>query len=453
MRVCTATAALLISIPVIAQPPRTDDYANGMTVEVPIARPVVEIVLPDEVYQGIASAELSDVRVFNREGAAVLHAVCAADTALAPLISREVLSVFEVQTPPENTSGAHVGVETASGARVEISDPAGSSERRAQVAAHVMDARAVPGEIRAIAFDWNSPDGASEARVRIQASDDLNAWRTVVAGSTLLQVTAGTQELRRQSVSVPQQRYAYLRVQRVDSGPTLRIGSARAEVVAPAVGVEPVWFAAEVVPGAPPRTLSFVASRLAPITFARLILPQANSSVRVALRSRNDEQAAWRTQWTGEVYHIVANGKRRVSAPPQFAATHDRFWQVQPMHAGDPFYDNATLELGYRPAKLRFLAQGSGPFTLAYGSRRAEPATAQSCDRLLADVNSKDLADLVVQAAAIAPRSLGGDGALKPLPMKTPVRQRVLWGVLFAGVALLIGMAWSLFRRLKRPAA
>ena len=453
MRAFTATAALLISIPAFAQQPRTDDYARGMTVDVPMERPVVEIVLPDELYQGIVTADLSDVRVFNREGAAVLHAVCAADAVLAPLVSREALSVFEVETASQGGSETHVGVQTAGGTRVEINEPTVSGESDAEVSAHVIDARAVAGEIRAIEFDWNSPDGASEARVQVQASDDLNTWRTVVAGSSLLQVNAGAQVLRRQIVPVPQQHYIYLRVQRIDSGPTLRIESARAEVVAPAVRVEPVWFAAEVVPGAAPRTLAFVASRLAPITFARLVLPQTNSSVRVAIRSRNDEQAAWRTQWSGEVYHIIANGERRVSAPSEFPSTNDRFWRVEPVQASDPFYDNATLELGYRPAKLRFLAQGSGPFTLAYGSRRAEPATAQSCDRLLADVNSKDMADLVVQAAAIAPRPLGGDIALKPLPAKTPVRQLALWGVLIAGVALLIGMAWSLFRRLKSPMA
>jgi hypothetical protein len=453
MKMLVALIALLISIHTFAQQPRMQDYARGMTVDVAIERPVVEIVLPDELYQGIVSADLSDVRVFNGDGAAMPHAVCAADVALAPLVSREALNVFEVQTASHSATGAHVDMETAGGTRLTINEPTPDSESSVEVSAHVIDARSVAGEIRAIEFEWNSPDGASEARVQIQASDELNTWRTMVAGSVLLRVTAGTQELRRQMVSLPQQHYAYLRVHRVDSGPALRIESAQAEVVAPAVDIEPVWFAAAVVPNAAPRTLSFESSRLAPITFARLLLPQLNSSVRVVVRSRNDEQTAWRTQWSGEVYLIVANGERRVSAPPQFAATHDRFWQIEPSQASGPLDDNATLELGYRPAKLRFLAQGAGPFTLAYGSRRAVPAPPQLCDRLLADVNSQDMADLVVQAAASAPRTLGGDSALKPLPAKTPVRQMALWGILIAGVALLIGMSWSLFKRLKTPAA
>jgi hypothetical protein len=411
----------------------------------------VEIVLPDEVYQGVVTTDLSDVRVFNREGAAVPHAICAADVALAPLVSREALNVFEIESTLQSTSGANVAVETAGGTQVTVNESPANVASGAQVSAHVIDARSVGGEIRSLQFDWSSPDGASEARVQIQASEDLNNWRTIVTGSTLLQVDAGTQQLRRQIVSLPVQHYAYFRVQRIDTGPALRIDSAQAEVVAPAVRVEPVWFMANAVSGAP-RMLSFAASRLAPVTFAKVTLPQTNSSVRIALRSRDDEQATWRTQWSGEVYNIVANGEPRTNAALEVSATYDRFWQIEPMAAGDSLEEGAMLELGYRPAKLRFLAQGVGPFTLAYGSRRAERVTGRSCDRLLADVNSKDLADLLVHASASAPRSLGGDVALKPLPVKTPVRQLVLWSVLITGVALLVGMAWSLFKRLNTSA-
>jgi hypothetical protein len=47
--------------------------------------------------------------------------------------------------------------------------------------------------------------------------------------------------------------------------------------------------------------------------------------------------------------------------------------------------------------------------------------------------------------------SLGGDDALKPLPQKTPVKVVVLWAVLVLGVALLVGMALSLLKRVRHP--
>ena len=445
------TLALCVPMVVLAAPPRMDDYAHGMMVDAPPDRPIVEVILPDQVYLGITRMDLADLRVFNHEGNAVPHAVCSSDIALAPVITWAELSVFQIQTPARTSDGTHVDVQTARGTQVEISESAVSTAAgRSAPGAHVIDARATAGELRALEFDWRSPDGASEARVQVQSSDDLDSWETVVAGSTLLQLSGGAAQLRRQTIPLVQRRYGYLRVRRVDGGPALTIDSARAEVVARPVAIDPVWFVADPEPASRARSLSFSSPRLAPISYARLRLADSNSSVRIAIESRDGETSAWRRQWSGEFYSILAAGERRGSPPAEFSSTWDRQWRVEPLRAGDPFYDTMVLELGYRPAKLRFLAQGAGPFTLAYGSGRAEPAPAQSCDRLLADLDAKDLADLIGLSTPSGRRTLGGETALKPLPKQTPVRLMVLWGVLIGGFGLLIAMAVSLFKRLRQ---
>ena len=449
MKSMTTLVAVCLPLAALAAQPRMDDYARGMTIHAPTGRPIVEILLPDQVYRDITRTDLADLRVFNRDGNAVPHAVCSSDVALAPVISFRRLSVFQVRTAA-TADGTHVDVQTAHGTQVQIAESAKTPAiGESAPGAHVIDARDVAGELRAIEFDWSSPDGASEARVQIQSSEDLDSWQTVVAGSTLLQVTGGASQLRRQTIPLVQRRYSYLRVRRVDAGPALNIDSARAEIVSRPVAIDPIWFIADKVITAGPRSLAFTSSRLAPISYARLRLADSNSSVRVAIESREGDKSSWRRQWQGEFYSIVAGTERRGSPPVEFAATWDRDWRVEALRPGDPFYDTTLLELGYRPAKLRFLAQGAGPFTLAYGSRRAEPAPAQSCDRLLADVNARDLADLIGVAGATAPRSLGGDTMLKPLPRETPVRLVVLWGVLIGGVGLLVAMAVTLFKRLK----
>jgi len=449
MRWVSICVPMCVPMVALADQPRMNDYAAGMTIAVPSDRPVVEIVLPDAVYLSITRTDLADLRVFNRDGNAVPHAVCSSDVALAPTTIREQLSIFQVRTPPNSTDGTRVDVQTAAGTQVQINEAAAKASGESALGGHVIDARGIAGELNAIEFEWSSPDGASEARVQIQSSEDLDAWQTVVAGSTLLQVTEGNVQLRRKTVPLPQRRYSYLRVRRTDGGPALSVDSAQGIAVSRGEAIDPIWFAADAKPASGERSLPFTTQRLAPITYARLRLAEPNSSVRIVLESRDDDQSPWRRQWTGEFYSIVANGEQRGSPPAEFIRTWDRHWRVEPVRPGDPFYDTTVLELGYRPAKLRFLAQGAGPFTLAYGSRRAEPAPAQSCDRLLADVKPKDLVNLIVQATASDPHPLGGETALKPLPKKTPTRLVVLWGVLIGGVALLISMAVSLFRRLK----
>jgi len=127
-------------------------------------------------------------------------------------------------------------------------------------------------------------------------------------------------------------------------------------------------------------------------------------------------------------------------------------WRVQ--FQNDPqLYQSANLELGYYPAKVRFLAQGNGPFTVAFGSRRAEPAHPAQRDGLLADVSAADREKMVESGYADAVFTLSGEQALQAPPKKTPVKVVVLWGVLVVGVALLVGMALSLLRRVRKPGA
>lgn len=444
-------ALLCLAQSASAAAPTTHDYAQGIRVQPVSDRPVVEAALPDDVYRMVTRADLADVRVFNADGIAVPHAFCASPETTEPTATQESLPVFEVQGAVPQRDGTRVEVQTSAGVAVNVQQDDRTTAGTTQTRAHVIDARAIPDELRAMQFDWQSPDGASEAHVSIEASEDLDRWQTVVGASTLLKVAQGEQQLQRHSVKLPQRVYQYLRVVRTDRGPPLEIASVIAERVTAPQPIDPSWFSATVVATDAANTLLFDSSRLAPVTYARLLLPQENTALRVTIDSRPDEKAQWRQQWSGEVYSILSAGERRVSPPAEFGSTADRYWRITPAKAGDLFAQGATLDLGYRPARLRFLAQGSGPFMLAYGSRRAEAAPLQQCNSLLADVGSRDLAEMRGEAAFSAPQPLGGAAAFKPLPKQTPLRLMVLWGVLIAGVALVAAMALSLLKRLNSP--
>jgi hypothetical protein len=440
-------------LPVLASAASTlDDYAQGVRLETYSGRPLAEVLLPDEVYQKVTREDLGDLRVFNADGTAVPHALCVAPTRIEPVVARDALSVFEVQGPDaKSTDGTQVDVETAGGTQVRVRERGNDAPEGAQTLAHVIDARGITDELRAIEFDWSSPDGASQARVRVEASSDLDQWRTIVDATTLLRVAQGEQQLQRKVIPLPAAHYDYLRVERVDGGPPLQIAGVIGEHVSAATDIEPVWFNANPLVSTTPAEVLFDANHTAPITYARVVLPMDNSSVHVRIQSRPDDTSEWRNRWSGEVYSIVNEGERRVSPPAQFDADFDRYWRIaydKPSAALNP---TPTLELGYRPAKLRFLAQGAGPFTLAFGSRRAEIATPQPCGSLLSDVSTRDMNDLIGDATLGASEQLGGATALKPLPAKTPVRLVILWSVLILGAGGLIAMALSLLKRLKHP--
>jgi hypothetical protein len=421
-----------------------EDYAQGVEVNATSSLPLIETTLPDAVYQAVTRADLGDVRVFNAEGSPIPHALCAAPDASEPLITKESFPVFELREARQSrTDGSRVEVETPAGTHLHVQESGVSAALNGRT--HIIDVRQTQEPLRAIQFEWESPDGASEAKVRIESSVDLDRWDVVVAASTLLVATQGEQQLKRERIELPLRRYEYLRVERVDGGRPLSIKEVTGERVSVAADIEPLWFMPNVVSSSEPDALTFDTARTAPVRYARLRLAQENSSIRVSLQSRPDDKSSWLDRWGGETYLIVAGTERRESPPARFDPTTDRYWRVQlPKGAPAP-----TLELGYRPARLRFLAQGSGPYTIAFGSRRVDVAPATACDALLADVSAKERAKLISEGHTGELRVLSGDAAFKPLPKKTPLRLVMLWSVLLVGVGLLVAMAVSLLKRVR----
>ena len=442
-------AALALPLPSHAAPPRLDDYAYGIAIPTQPGLPLVELQLPDDVYQRVTRDDLGDVRVFNTDGNAVPHAFCTAADRTAASVSDQALSVFALRASQAAAgTGSRIEVRTATGTQVNVQEP-GGGEAPAKPSVHVIDARGVEGVIRSLTFDWESPDGASEATVAIQASEDLDRWTTLVSATRLLEVSREGEVLRRARVGLPQGSYSYVRVERIDTGPALVLHAATAERVAAGADIEPLWFIAEPQARTDPTSLAFDAARRAPVRYARILLSPDNSAVRASIESRPDEKATWRQRWSGEVYAIVVENERRVSPPARFETTTDRYWRIRlPPDAALP--EQPRLELGYRPLRLRFLAQGAGPYTVAFGSRRAEPATAINCDGLLADLRGTERDQLIGEAYPVGgARVLGGEVALKPPPKETPTRVIVLWSVLVVGVGLVVAMALTLLKRVR----
>jgi hypothetical protein len=453
VRAMFLAASCMTAASLAAAPPSKNDYASGMSVDASYSQPMIETVLPEEVYRAVTRGDLGDLRVFNSEGLPVPHAFCSAPRSAEPKVTEQALQVFVLRGREQvYTSGSRVDVETSGGTRVGVRDSEQPTPDVVSGLLHIIDARGTKQPLRAIRFDWSTPDGVSEVRVRIESSDDLDRWQTIVPASTLLLAQQGAQELRRERIELPPRQYEYLRVQRIDRGPPLAINAVMAEQVAAAEEIEPVWFNAVRTASKQSDELLFDAEHLAPVSYARLRLPQQNSSVSVTVQSRPDDESPWRTRWTGESYVIVTDTTRRESPPARFEPTSDRYWRVRVLKDAQ-VYQGSGLELGYRPARLRFLAQGSGPFTVAFGSRRAEIASPAQCDGLLAAVSAPDRERMIEQGFTGQVMSLGGSEALEPLPKETPLKVVVLWAVLVVGVAILVAMALSLLKRVRKPAA
>jgi len=188
-----------------------------------------------------------------------------------------------------------------------------------------------------------------------------------------------------------------------------------------------------------------------PVDRVNLIFDQANSMAEAMLESRSDDpQATWARRFKGLFYRIDVDNPPLTSSPQVVPISMDRHWRLT-VDASDSTIGSAVprLEIGYRPHDLFFIARGSGPFTLAFGSAVAEPLK----------VNVAALFDGIGRhrenglERCVMPQGtrlvLGGPQRLSPPPKPLPMRRILLWSVLLAGVLVVAVMAWRLARRLK----
>ncbi|HEY1075354.1 MAG TPA: DUF3999 domain-containing protein [Fontimonas sp.] len=453
-RLILAGCALQAGVVAAAVP---EDFASGMAIDGDAQRPVWQLELPDAVYASVLRPELGDIRVFNADRIAVPHAVCSRAEIEAPLPpqGREVeLPVFPLQRIRDQAaSSVDVSVRTPQGdeVQVDINSAQPGGDDRLALGGYVIDASALELAVVALRLRWLSSDGASEVPVRVESSEDLERWSVIVPQATLLRLTSSSATLERVRIAVPTASYRYLRLVRVDAGPSPAVEAVIAETVEPTkVRAIPLrWFDAQPRSDAAAPMFEYAAGRRAPVQAARIALPIRNQIVSLRLQSRTDERAAWQTRWQGQQSNIEAGSDARSTAAIGFPPTSDPQWRLQITEGAEAFGSEApVLGLGYVPEVLRFIAQGQGPFTLAYASATAEVGSRRPCD-WWRQTTGGDVGDMLGDAQLGAEFPLGGEAATRPVKPPTLVQRYLLWALLASGAGLLIAMALSLLRRIR----
>lgn len=439
-------AGVLVTGSVAAKPatePGMHDFAEGIELRTAGAQPLQQLALPDLVYATMTQWNAADVRVFNGNGQPVPYAFCAAADNASPV---QVTSVpaYGLSAQPAAT-GNNITLRTSDGTQLNVQAGNANSPGFRSNASYVLDASNVDHDIDAIKLDWSAPSGDSEINVQVLASSDLSHWRTVVGNAALLRATAANHDTLEQSrIVLPIAHYQYLRIE--PSGSTLIINSAQAEYHLPAASPQPIWYSA----GAPHGTddvheLRYDNSHRAPVSYVRITPHLENSSLQVTIQSRDREDHAWQTQWSGEVFDVSYGDQNRHNDLIHIAGTRARDWRLLFAENSDPPPSAPGFEFGYIPMQLRFLTQGPGPYMLAFGNARLATSAAQQCDSLLSSINADEKKKMVGSATVGATQLFAGNSALA-VHHEIPTRTLVLWAILLIGVVVIARMALSMLK-------
>lgn len=453
---------LLLFVLSASAAPGPMDFAEGMELHVDSEQPLQELLVPEALYAGVVHGSLADVRVFNSDGLAVPFAFCPSRTPQRAPGGRVRPPLFELRARDGKTitaGGVELELDEADGRRVRMLVPAGGKSADSgdapRVQSWIVDARGLPEPVIALHLDWAAEEDASEARVDITASDDLRNWRRIVSGASLLYARGKAEPLRLNRIGLPPENYGYLRIAPHGEHALPRITGVELEYRAPVPEHEPVWIEAQqqnlekekrrTTDPEPAHVLLFDAGARAPVERVRVNLPASNLSLVVALDSRSGEEGLWRQRWQGEVYQLT--GQNESAATPAIGRTTDRWWRLRVIKGMESLGEmKPGLSLGHIPARLQFLAQGEGPWLLAWGRGEVKPA-AQACGELLSDLQDAERERMTGQVAAGPVRKLAGSSARRPLPDGISWSLVALWAVLVLGVVLLLMLSLSLLRK------
>jgi hypothetical protein len=419
------------------------DFAFGLPIVTTQEAAAYRFTLPLAVYQSTFREDLGDMRLFNAQGVAVPFSLLR-PSAQSPIHKAgKALPLFPLPAGARTTNvdGVRVSIDSP-GSAIHLQTQNGGAVDAA-VGQYILDGRGLDVVLSGLRLDW--PETASDysGRVRIEASDDLGSWRTVVTAAPIANLRTNDQALIENHVALAPTMAKYWRISWIGAPPAFQLTSVLAE---PAESlVEPTQTVLEVL-GTPDAAHGndyfFDLGAHPPVSRVNVLLPEANTIIGVELSSRRAPKDLWRPIIRTGFYRLKSPDGEQQNVPLEIGIDGDRYWHARITGNGALPHTPLRLHVEWIPNEVTFLAQGQGPFLLAYGSAAAARAET--------DLSQIPAALQIAHAAVGSPRMLGGAIRLVAKPAAFPRIRAVLWSVLLLAVVLL---GWMAYRLTKEAAA
>lgn len=424
-------------------------FAYGIPLTIVAGEALYELSLPVDVYRVTTRSDLGDICIFNGMSELVPFALYRTEVLPHALAQSVTLPIFPLTATPEPvTAGLSLQVRRDSDGSILRVD-AVDGNQASRITSYLIDASVLKRPVAALALRWKTRPEGTMGRIRVEGSDDLENWTTLVHGATVLEIRYGEHSLERRIVETGEVRTKYFRLSSTSGEmPTLTAVEARTEPPPPELPRE--WL--EIT--AAPQTknagdFEYDVSGRMPVDRVRVLLPQENSLVKATLYSRETEKDHWRREASAFVYRLNIRGEDISSPDIVLGATPHRYWLLRIAPGGGIGSGIPIIRFGWVPEKIIFAARGSGPFLLAYGSAR--PASYFQGGNVLFSQLSQERGKRTAAGIALpgTPTELGGKTALKKSLLPTDVKSAMLWVVLLMGVVLLVWMSVRLYRQMK----
>ena len=500
---CSLLCGALIGAASAANEPAAAAPASaGLPISLQGAGPYYQLNLSLPVQAGARFADLRDLKLRNRHGTALPFSWLGEEIA-ADLLESHGVPLFALPTPEKTaTDAANVSATLHLGPNGELQlraprapRPSGTPTQAAQGNEWIIDARSLRGSLIELhlALPANV-EGLFPFSLQTSSDPNLREWRSAGSGQIARLKTADGQQLEQLAVPLGNLQADFIRL-RFQSAQAPRINEATLISVTHAQALPALQWSAALAPERCTSTGSdqYCDYRLphnATADSLRLQLNERNTLATLAIsglqpvdaqayptrRHRNplyqqlarlrppkatpNTPPSEREQWLSEAVVYRLQNTALAAAPPENAELsspditldggHYSHLRIRTQGAFARLGARPpSVQLGSYPKTVLFLAQGEPPYTLQWDAQT--PSAELPLSKLLPQQrNDQPLPnDRATIAADAVPAPVAAIAAPAPKPSKTSGKPQPawLWGVLAVALAVLGGMAWSLFKK------
>jgi hypothetical protein len=423
---CTAAGA----VPQLSRKPLTCEGAFALT-------------LDESVYRQILRADFTDIAAFNGEGDALPFGPMPATYVPPPSTWVDTPWFLLPPVRAESPADLHLHITRSASGELNL-DATLSHGPPGSVQDILIDVRAKDRNVEAIALELalDAPDFSAE--VSIEASDDLQFWRTVVPIATVAQLRQGGQTLVRRHIEFSPQSATYLRIHILGASGGIPLKSLRLLLhpdMPASESVKRSSIAADFVRREGRAYVYRLPARV-PVERLNIALGDDNAIANFSVSVRDEGEKNWSYVGQLNAFRLRAAGVALDNEAMDIGLTRRQEWRIEP---SIELTQTPNLELFYRPERWLLLTHGKPPFVIAAGSpvvRRSE----FPLEALVGQVRAKYGRDWQPTPATLAAmQTAGGDAALTAYD---PEKKRtwLLWAILALGAGAIIVMVARLLQ-------
>lgn len=448
---------LLVFLPCVAEGISPDDFAYGLKLEFTNGKSIYDSFLSTKIYESVTRSDLGDLRVFNSSFEVVPHEIIALELELreTDVMPPRILNIFPIYTKEgKDFEMKEVKIKTNNlGTVVEVGQTSDNKTPHQEIlSGYVVDASTIETPIEALVVDVDNPAGDQFfKKVSIRGSDDLKKWAGVDSNAVLANLVHQEESLVKNVIKLPRNLYKYYLIGWSNSENSVNISKLTARFGKKSEFEKPklnqlVADGAVDAESESERESIFIykLNGYFPISSVQIVFTQPNSLANITLESRNNDDEQWESRQSKTVFSMVKDGAKIEDNEVTFSPRRFRYWRLKFNSQKEAFGSQPPrLRFGWASERLRFLARGTPPFFVGFGSARIKP---------LASLNLQDkkYAESIGYAIFTEYKVLGGDSKLTYVPPKVyPWKSWILWAVLIFGVYGLGKMALNLTKTLK----